>query len=310
VNAEAVGERVAGLADPTDAVLPVARASLQKHARSFRIAAWLLGPEESDDAAICYALCREADDLVDEAPSIEAAKAAIGELSDELHGRKPPRPLVVAFYRMALRRRVDVTAMWTLVDTIAEDAGPVRLADDPALLRYAYGVAGTVGILMAGLLGARSEAALKSAVDLGIGMQLSNVARDVGEDALRDRVYLPATRLAKAAPVDVVRDLVALGDQYYASGAAGLRYLPWRARFAVAVASSLYQAIGHAVVRRGAAALESRTVLARPALALAFARGLGLALLATLRAVLPGGAGPKSTTVPPNSIQSRSCPTG
>lgn len=295
--------------DPTDDVLPLARASLQKHARSFRIAAWLLGPEESDDAAICYALCREADDLVDEAPSIDAAKAAIGELSDELHGRRPPRPLVVAFYRMALRRRVDVTAMWTLVDTIAEDAGPVRLADDSALLRYAYGVAGTVGILMAGLLGARSEAALKAAVDLGIGMQLSNVARDVGEDALRDRMYLPATRLAAAAPVDVVRELVALGDQYYASGAAGLRYLPWRARFAVAVASSLYQAIGHAVVRRGAAALEARTVLARPALAMAFARGLCLAIFASLRAALPGAAGPSTPDIPPKSMPRRTCPT-
>lgn len=266
-----------------------ARASLQKHARSFRIAARLLDPADADDAAICYALCREADDLVDEAPSADAATAAITTLREELGGRRSPRPLVRAFYTMALRRQLPVKAMWTLVDTIALDATEVRIPDDAALIRYAYGVAGTVGLMMAGLLGAYDPRARSAAIDLGIGMQLTNVARDVTEDAARGRVYLPADRLRSrgvtpeavvaglapaAAVVGVTGDLVALAERYYASALGGLRYLPFRGRVAVAVAAALYRAIGHAVVRRGEAALERRTSLGKFGLAVAFVRGL------------------------------------
>lgn len=275
--------------DPTADVLPAARQALHERARSFRIAARLLTPQDADDAAITYALCREADDLVDEAPSPEAAAVAIADLRAELHGLRPPRPLVVAFYRMALRRNLPIQAAWDLVDTIAADAGPVRIADDAALVRYAYGVAGTVGLLMGTLLGARGERATACAVDLGIGMQLSNIVRDVAEDARLDRVYLPATRLRAAgvrsddvanrtadrvAIAVVCRELVVLSDRYYASARDGLRFLPARGRVAVAVAASLYQAIGHSVVRRGVEALNQRTVLSRFSLGVAFVRGL------------------------------------
>lgn len=179
---------------------------------------------------------------------------------------------------MALRRQLPVSAMWRLVDTIAEDADPVRVADDTALVRYAYGVAGTVGLMMAGLLGARTPRARASAIDLGIGMQLTNIARDVTEDAARDRVYLPATRLRDvgvepdalvagaadpAAVAQVAADLVALAEPYYASALDGLRDLPLRGRLAVAVAASLYRAIGRTVVRRGVRALACRTSLGR-----------------------------------------------
>ena len=275
--------------DPTSDVLPAARQALYDRARSFRIAARLLTAEDADDAALTYALCREADDLVDEAPSAAVAAVAIGELRAELHGQRSPRPLVVAFYRMALRRGLPVHAVWELVDTLAADAGPVRIADDSALFQYAYGVAGTVGLLMGSLLGARGERANACAVDLGIGMQISNIVRDVAEDAGRDRVYLPASRLhsvglraedvangsADPASIAIVcRDLVALSDRYYASARGGLRFLPLRGRIAVAVAASLYQAIGHAVVRRGVEALKQRTVLSRFSLGLAFVRGV------------------------------------
>jgi len=275
--------------DPIADVLPAARRALHERARSFRIAARLLSAEDADDAAITYALCREADDLVDEAPSADVATVAIAELRAELRGRTSPRPLVIAFYRMALRRRLPIHAMWDLVDTIAQDAGPVRISDDAALLRYAYGVAGTVGLLMGTLLGARGDGAAACAVDLGIGMQISNIVRDVAEDALRDRVYLPASRLHRvglraddvatgsadpAVIAAVCADLVALSDSYYASARNGLRFLPPRGRVAVAVAAALYQAIGHAVVRRGAEALKRRTVLGPLSLGVAFIRGV------------------------------------
>lgn len=259
------------------------RELLEKHARSFRIAARVLGPDEADDAALAYAFCRTADDAVDEAPSPEEGRAAIDRLRDEARGRAPSRPLVQAWLRMALRRGVPVTAGWHLLDAIATDVGKVRVADDAELLRYSYGVAGTVGLMMCGILGATDARARPHAVDLGIAMQLTNIARDVAEDARRGRVYLPASRL-RAAGVDpeavargersagvqrVVGELVEMAEPYYASARSAAAWLPWRGRLAMLLALFLYRAIGHAVVRRGAAALHTRTILGRVRLGIA-----------------------------------------
>lgn len=214
------------------ATLPDPPRALHAPARSFRMAARLIQPEDAEDAAILNALCREADDLVDHARSADVAAVGIAELRAELRGRKSPRPLVIAFYKMALRRKLPIHAMWDLVDTLAQDAGPVRISDDADLLRHAYGVAGTVGLLMGTLLGASGDHAQRCAVDLGIATQLRDIVRDVAEDARRDRVYLPASRLHRvglcaddvvrgsadpAAVAAVCADVVALSDSYFAS---------------------------------------------------------------------------------------------
>ena len=194
-----------------DEIVADSRAVLQHHARSFRIAARVLGAEQAADAAVCYAFCREADDTVDGPVAQHEAARALAVLRDEAHGRRRPRPLVTAWIRLALRRRIPLTAGWDLLDTMETDLGSVRIADDAGLLRYAYGVAGTVGLMMCGILGtpapqsADNGDARARAVDLGIGMQLTNIARDVAEDARRGRVYLPATRLrARGVTADAV----------------------------------------------------------------------------------------------------------
>src|SRR5690606_4571262 len=118
--------------------------------------------------------------------------------------------------------------------------------------------------------------ALAHAVDLGIAMQLTNICRDVAEDASRGRVYLPRCRLeaagtspeeivsGRAAPAKVaavVRDLLDLADAYYESADAGMRFIPDRARLAILVASRIYRAIGWRLRRRGGDALAGRTVV-------------------------------------------------
>jgi len=85
---------------------------------------------------------------------------------------------VTTWIRLALRRQIPLTAGWDLIDAMDTDLGPVRIADDAQLHRYAYGVAGTVGLMMCGILGAHLHARAR-AVDLGIAMQLTNIARDV-----------------------------------------------------------------------------------------------------------------------------------
>lgn len=150
------------------------------------------------------------------------------------------------------------------------DTRPVALDTATHLLRYAHGAAGTVGLLMARALGASAEAARYHAIDLGIGMQLTNIARDVLEDAGRGRRYIPAEWLA--APPEAIRRnpvmafpaaqlVLRLAEAYYASGLAGLRYLPARSGRAIFVAASLYREIGYRIQRIGPGAMERRVYL-------------------------------------------------
>lgn len=249
-----------------------ARAVLASRARTFDLASAFLPRSTRDDAAVVYTFCRAVDDAADE----DRDRVAVSAIRDELLGGRAPRPVVGAFLEVAGRRGLPLSAALELVDGCASDLGRVRIADEAALFRYAYRVAGTVGLLMAPLLEGRGDAARRHAIDLGVAMQLTNIARDVAEDAALDRVYLPATWLReqglhpddvllgsgdRAALAAVVRRLVDRAEVAYRSGEEGLACLPVRTRIAIGVAARVYRAIGHAVVRRGAAALEERTVL-------------------------------------------------
>jgi 15-cis-phytoene synthase len=263
------------------ALVAESRAVLARNARSFRWGALLLPAAARDDAAVVYAFCRLADDLADERgeASPEARRAGatadLARLDEELVGRRPARPLVGAFLGVCARRRIDPACAAHLLEGMRSDLGPVALADRGALVRYCYQVAGTVGLMMCGVLGVEDEAALPHAIDLGIGMQLTNICRDVAEDAHRDRVYLPAdgigglgaAALREAGPAarEAVRrevwSLLELADRYYASGWAGLPAIPRRTRPAIAVAGALYRGIGHRLRRLGADPLDGRTVV-------------------------------------------------
>jgi phytoene synthase len=276
-----------------DAIVLSARDSLTRHARTFRMAARFLPRDVRDDVAVVYALCRSIDDAADERASAEE----LAELDEEIAGTRPPRPLVRAFLDVSARRGVPIAAARELVLGCRSDLGVVRIADERARVRYCYHLAGTVGLMMAPLLGARTRDALAHARDLGIAMQMTNIARDVAEDAARDRVYLPATWLGDEHAGStsfrdrdhvhaVVRRLVSLAEVYYRSGELGLRALRPRARVAVAVAARVYRAIGLAVVRRGPAALATRTVLSSIERFASALDGLRLAALAPTLPVL------------------------
>ncbi|MCB9730106.1 MAG: phytoene/squalene synthase family protein [Deltaproteobacteria bacterium] len=258
------------------AVIAEARGVLARHARTFRLAGRLLPAARLDDAAVVYAFCRLVDDAVDEAADARHARSALAGLRAELSGASPARPIVAAYAEVAARCGIPAEAAHELFEGMASDLGPVRIPDEAALLRYAYRVAGTVGLMMSGVLGVRDPVARPFAIDLGVAMQLTNIARDVAEDAARDRVYLPADRLAAAgvrtesvldgsADRDrlgrVVRELLALADRYYRSGQDGLRYIPLAPRPAIAAAGSVYRAIGLEILRHDADVLSGRAVV-------------------------------------------------
>lgn len=245
-------------------------ALFRQHSRTFSAAAAWLAPDTFDEIATVYRFCRTVDDLADD----HADPVALSRIAAELRGEAEPGELVGSM--LALRSKgVPMDAAVQLVEGCRTDLGLVRLPDERALVRYGYLVAGTVGRLVCPLLGVTDPRAIAFAVDLGIGMQLSNIARDVGEDAARDRVYLPATWLAEAGLSDrdvllggqdeavhgVVGRVLDLAERYYASAELGFAYLPFRARVAVAMAAHRYRAIGRLVRSRGAVAVRDRSVL-------------------------------------------------
>ncbi|MGE0435224.1 MAG: phytoene/squalene synthase family protein, partial [Planctomycetota bacterium] len=252
---------------------------LAQHAKTFRLASHFLPRRCRDDAAVLYAWCRLVDDIADESPDATAAQQGLDAVAAELDGTAPARPLVAAFRQVAERSGMPLDAARELIAGVRSDLAPpgkvVRLADDGELLRYCYRVAGTVGLLMCGALGVRDvQRAAPFAIDLGIGMQLTNICRDVLEDSQRGRTYLPADRLRAAgcepdaltadAVATVVADLLAMADRYYASGTAGMRFIPARPRLAILAAARVYRAIGLRIRRRGCdSVMRGRTMVPR-----------------------------------------------
>lgn len=244
-----------------------ARAIFSHHAKTFRAASVFLSPQQQDDAAVAYAFCRLIDDAVDEAPSREVAICELNRLESALH-EGTGDDIVAAYRELAFRTGFGLEPAADLIRGARSDLERVRFESDEQLLTYCYQVAGTVGLMMCGVLGVTDPRASQHAVDLGIAMQLTNICRDVLEDARRDRIYLPGARLRQAgttaqavleesdlppegsrsqvilATATVVDDLLRLADEKYASGRMGFRYLPARARLAIQVASHLYRNIG------------------------------------------------------------------
>lgn len=249
---------------------------LARHARTFDLAGWFLPAARLDDAAVVYAFCRLVDDAVDTATSADEGRAEVLAIERELRGECEARPLVACFAELLDAWGLSRGVALELILGVRSDAGAVEVQGDPELLRYCYRVAGTVGLMMCGVIGVRDRTALPFALDLGIAMQLTNISRDVAEDARLGRVYLPATRLRAAGeePAALVRgeaaagkvarvvlELLGLADRYYESADGGLRFIPWRSRLAIVVAGRVYRAIGVRLRRRGGDALAGRTVV-------------------------------------------------
>ena len=249
---------------------------LSRHARSFSWAARLLPKKMYDEAAILYAFCRVVDDAVDTADNQEDARQSIRYLTAELLSDTPEQPIIRAFKEINHTYPLSILAAQHLIDGVSQDIAAVKIQNDPELLRYCYKVAGTPGLMMCPIIGVKNIKALPFAIDLGIAMQLTNICRDIAEDAQQNRVYIPNARLQKVdikqnnvltgefdphQLMPVVEDLLTMAERYYQSGNHGMRYIPFLPRCAIIVASRLYRAIGRKVKRKGIVALKTRTAV-------------------------------------------------
>ena len=242
--------------------------SLARNGKSFNWAKRFLGNEMGKSAAQLYSFCRLLDDMADgDIPNGETRLSAVrdGLINNNLATDRA----LTAFYPFMQEKMIDSDVILALIDGLLEDQNVVAIKNEDELLRYSYRVAGTVGLMMCKVLNCHNPAALAHAIDLGIAMQLTNIARDVREDALMGRRYVPASwvgnmtadeilvalRSEDATRINIVATginrLLALAEVYYTSGRQGLAYLPLRAHISIAVARRVYRQIGVQLKKRG-----------------------------------------------------------
>ncbi|HLL79976.1 MAG TPA: phytoene/squalene synthase family protein [Ktedonobacteraceae bacterium] len=263
---------------------------LATHGRTFHFAARFLSPQHRHLVIRLYAFFRTLDDLVDK----PAEGSRIEDIRKELDAWKgwfagglpfpaPQEPLGSRVASVLGEHPVPIAVFLDFLDGLASDVEPQEVCDFSELYRYCYRVAGTVGLAMAQILGVSSTQALVAAQNLGIGMQLTNILRDVGGDLASGRIYLPREDLARfgssrahlfrlysdqRGPDDRFRALmryqVARAHHYYIRGMSGIWLLPRNCRLPILVAGRLYRRILTVIEHKNYDVLRSRATTRFP----------------------------------------------
>lgn len=240
---------------------------MRSRARTFYLASLFLPVSARKDVAIAYAYFRTVDDLVDEQLDLsrEEVVETLASWEDEIIGRRVPQhPIICELLGIADRHRIPYDFLTMVIDGARFDLDMQWIETLDDLVRYSVLVAGSVGVIMAHILGTDDPRALEAANDLGVAMQLTNVLRDVGEDLQRGRVYLPRAELqAAGCTLDMLRRekitpqfqrvmqaLIADARERYRRGMSGISYLDRSAQFSIYLAATLYSQILVKIERR------------------------------------------------------------
>jgi len=289
---------------PLDAgqhVLRLSEEMIAKGSKSFAAAARLFAPDTRADAVMLYAWCRHADDVIDgqvlghsrradrDSEQAERLAELRARTQAALDGETCDDPVFDALRQVVASNRIPHRHPQELITgfTMDVDKRIYRTCEDT--LDYCYHVAGVVGVMMAMIMGMRDEAVLDRASDLGVAFQLTNIARDVIDDARADRVYLPSEWLEEAGLDSVDPDnraqwpmlhalalrLLDEAEPYYASAFAGVSALPFRSAWAIAAARRVYRDIGRVLRDGGPQCWEKRpsTTVARKTALMALSMG-------------------------------------
>ena len=255
--------------------------SLALNGESFHWAKRFLGKKMGLEAAKLYAFCRLLDDMAD--GDIEDGPERLVKIRAALiDGNTNADPALKSFAPLMEDQEFPLPVLIALIDGLLDDQRKeVIIEDEAELLRYAYRVAGTVGLLMCHVLDCHDPDAKAHAIDLGIAMQLTNIARDVLEDAEMGRRYLPTTWTGDISPQQIVacatdpesseaqiitqsvQRLLKMAERFYISGAKGFSSLHWRAHMSIAIAAKVYRQIGVQLASRGFVWYEGRQVTSR-----------------------------------------------
>ena len=252
---------------------------LRQGSKSFSLASLLLPKRVRTPAAAIYAFCRIADDLVDESDGGEQAVQELQRRLDLAYQENPiDDPVDRAFSAVVLRHAIPKAIPEALIEGFQWDAEQRHYESIEQVQAYSARVAGTVGVMMTLLMGPRDAATLQRACDLGVAMQLTNIARDVGQDARNGRVYLPSEWL-RAAGVNrddflrdpayrpeiaaVIQRVLDRARTLYARSDMGIAMLPPDCQPAIRAARLIYAEIGDQLERSGLDSVSRRTVVGK-----------------------------------------------
>ena len=217
---------------------------LSAYAKSFSWAGFFLPKKTYKKCSALYDFCRVADNIADDKENLEIKEIKFKQFENDFSQKNLNNPIIKNMWSLIDEFEISVKIIEDLLDGIRSDIkAKVKLNSKKDLLIYSYRVAGTVGLMMAKILKVRKKSSLKSAIDLGIAMQLTNISRDVVEDSKINRFYINEN-------FEEISSTINLADTFYDSSFYSIKEIPIVFRFSILVARRIYRKIGYKILNK------------------------------------------------------------
>ena len=214
------------------------------YAKSFNWAGFFLPKKTYEKCSALYDFCREADNIADDENNIEIKKDNFIKFRNNFVNRNYDDPIIKNMWSLINEFSISTKIVDDLFEGINSDINEnVKLNSKKELLIYSYRVAGTVGLMMAKILNVHKEQSLKSAIDLGIAMQLTNISRDVMEDKKNNRFYINES-------FEEIKNTIKLSEKFYENSFYSIKEIPLSFRFSILVARRVYRKIGYKILNK------------------------------------------------------------
>ena len=214
------------------------------YAKSFNWAGFFLPKKTYEKCSALYDFCREADNIADDENKIEVKKDNFIKFRNNFVNKNYDDPVIKNMWSLINEFSISTKIVDDLFEGINSDIKEnVKLNSKKELLIYSYRVAGTVGLMMAKILNVHKEQSLKSAIDLGIAMQLTNISRDVMEDKKNNRFYINES-------FEDIKTTIKLSEKFYENSFYSIKEIPLSFRFSILVARRVYRKIGYKILNK------------------------------------------------------------
>ena len=217
---------------------------LSIYAKSFNWAGFFLPKKTYKNCSYLYDFCRVVDNIADDEGEIEIKKIKFQKFVSDFKQKNFEDPVIQNMWNIIHEFNISLEIIYDLFDGIESDIQQnVKIDTRKDLLIYCYRVAGTVGLMMAKILNVNKKQSLKSAIDLGIAMQLTNISRDVIEDSKKNRSYIDRN-------FEEINSTIKLADKFYKNSFYSIREIPLSFRFSILVARRVYRKIGYKILKK------------------------------------------------------------
>ena len=221
---------------------------LSIYAKSFNWSGFFLPKKIYYKCSVLYDFCRTLDNIADQNKDLEIKKKELGQFRNKFEQKNQEDRVIKNMWDLMNEKNISKKIVEDLFDGINSDLKKeVKIETEKELLIYSYRVAGTVGLMMAKIFGVKKKESLQRAIDLGIAMQLTNIARDVVEDEKKNRVYLIKS---SNDAFKSIKNIIFKADSFYESSFEGIKDIPLNSRFSIIVARRVYRQIGKKILSK------------------------------------------------------------